>query len=179
MLLDPENEVHMNLWSSTHHEQHIRVASCRSRFKSQWETPTSTNPHGTKTIGQIKLTIGSINYLGCLTKRVKFHICKHSGVIWAMGWNIHYLDLIYFSPTFFSTRTGRAARQIAVPSDPIHVFPCKEVSFGGLVDTLPICGILGAKPPIWGPEIGNPIVKKTVNNSKTVRDREKVTIYHL
>ena len=42
-------------------------------------------PPAAKTIGGIKLKIGSINYLGSLTKRVKFHICNPSGVVWAMG----------------------------------------------------------------------------------------------
>ena len=53
-------------------------------------------------------------------------------------------DVVKYTPlgvllaTFFSTRLGRTARQTAAPSILKHVFPaCKEVSFGGLVDTLP------------------------------------------
>ena len=39
---------------------------------------------GANTIGDIMLKIVSINYMGCLTKQVKFHICNAS-VVWAMG----------------------------------------------------------------------------------------------
>ena len=54
------------------------------------------------------------------------------------------------------------------------------MSFGGLVDTLQFWGdFMGKKPQSLGPEIGNPIIKKIANKSKTVRDREKVTIDHL
>ena len=66
-------------------------------------------------------------------------------------------------------------RQTATPSVLKHAFPCKEVPFGGLVDTLPFGGILGAKRP----EMGNPIMTQIANNSKMVRDGEKVTIDHL
>ena len=52
--------------------------------------------------------------------------------------------------------------------------------FGGPIDTLPFCGILGAKSPNFGgPEIGNPIIKKIANNSKTVLDSETLTVDHL
>ena len=37
----------------------------------------------------------------------------------------------------------------------------------------------GKNPQFGGPEIENHIIKKIANNSKTVRDREKVTIDHL
>ena len=33
----------------------------------------------------IELKNCRINYLGGLTKQVKFHICNPSGVVWAMG----------------------------------------------------------------------------------------------
>ena len=39
--------------------------------------------------------------------------------------------------------------------------------------------ILWAQTPILGPDIGNPFIKKTANNWKTARDREKVTIEHI
>ena len=48
-----------------------------------------------------------------------------------------FIFILFFLPTFFSTRTGRTARQTAAPSVPKHVFPYKERPFGGLVDTLP------------------------------------------
>ena len=38
---------------------------------------------------------------------------------------------------------------------------------------------MGKNPQFWGPEIGNPIISKIANNSKTVLDREKVTIDRL
>ena len=57
---------------------------------------------------------------------------------------------------------------------------CKEVPFAGLVDTSPFRAILGGKTPnLGGPETGNRIIRKTANNSKTVRDRENVTAYRL
>ena len=37
----------------------------------------------------------------------------------------------------------------------------------------------GKNPQFWGPEIGSPIIPKIANNSKTVQDRETVTIDHL
>ena len=78
-------------------------------------------------------------------------------------------------PTFCSTGLGRTARQIAAPSARKYEFPCKEVPLEGLVDSLQF-GDFGSKnPQFWGPEIGNPIIKKIVN-SKTVLDIEKVTI---
>ena len=42
------------------HEQHIRVASCRSRLETPWGTPTST-PRGAHIVGAIELKIGSID----------------------------------------------------------------------------------------------------------------------
>ena len=45
-------------------------------------------------------------------------------------------------------------------------------------DTWPFRGMLWQNSPIC-PEIGNPIKKKTANNLKTVRYREKVTVDHL
>ena len=63
--------------------------------------------------------------------------------------------LVIFFTDFFSTRSGHTARQTAAPSILKHEFLYKEVPFGGLVDTLPFWGILGSKPPIWGPKIGN------------------------
>ena len=76
--------------SRLNHEQHIPAASWRSRLESQWQTP-NFDPRGFNTSGRIKLRIGSINYLVCLTKRIKFHICTRLGVAWVMGWNIRYL----------------------------------------------------------------------------------------
>ena len=38
---------------------------------------------------------------------------------------------------------------------------------------------MGKNPQFWGPEIGNPVINKTANNSKTVRDREKIAVDHL
>ena len=52
-------------------------------------------------------------------------------------------------PTFFSTRSGRMARQTAAPSVPKNVFPCKEVPFWGLVDTLAFWEILWGKTPMF------------------------------
>ena len=75
--------------------------------------------------------------------------------------------------------TDSTARQIAAPSVPKHVITYKEVPFGGLVDTLQFWVILGENHQFRGPEIGNPVIKKFARNSKTVRDREKVTIDHL
>ena len=72
--------------------------------------------------------------------------------------------------------SGRTARQIAAPSVPRHQFPCKKVPFGGFVDTWPFREFGGKPSPFWGPEIGNPTINKIANNSKTVRDREKVTM---
>ena len=56
-------------------------------------------------------------------------------------------------PTFFSTRLSRTVRQSAAHGDPKHVFPCKEVPFGGLVDTSQSGWILGAykQTQFWGP----------------------------
>ena len=84
---------------------------------------------------------------------------------------MHYLEILcIYLPTFFSTRTGRTTCQTAATSVPKHVLSCKEVPFGGLVDTLP----LGGKThQFWGPKIRNHNIKKIANNSKTVRDREK------
>jgi len=73
----------INIISSSH-EQHERAASYRSRFKSLWETPTST-PRGAQTSWGIELKIGRINYVGGLTGQAKFQICTPSGVLWAMG----------------------------------------------------------------------------------------------
>ena len=44
-----------------------------------------------------------------------------------------YLNRPIYLATFFSTRSGRTARQSAAPSVPKHVFPCKEVPFGGVL----------------------------------------------
>ena len=43
-----------------YHEQHIRTASCRTRFKSQWEIP-KFDPREANTFGGIELKIGRIN----------------------------------------------------------------------------------------------------------------------
>ena len=123
------------------HEQHTGAASCRSRFESQWETPNFDHP-GSPNYWGIKLKNCSINYLGCLTKRVKFRIYNPSGLIWAMG-------EIY-------TTWGHTA----APGVPKHVFPCKEVPFGGIVDILSVGGFYGQKLIIWGPEIANRIIEK-------------------
>ena len=74
------------------------------------------------------------------------------------GMNYALLGATFLLPTLFSTRTGRTARQIAVPCNPR--VPMQRYPSGGLVDTLPFNGTSGA------------------NNSKTVRDREKVIIDH-
>ena len=100
-------------------EQHICAVSCRRRLKSQWETSTFDNPWSQHYLWDRAKNIGRIIYLGGLTKREKFQICNPSGVVWATGWNIHYLGLFYlflfwiFLPTFFPTRSGRTARQTA------------------------------------------------------------------
>ena len=95
-----------------------------------------------------------INYLGGLTKGAKFQIRAHSALSGRWGeiystWGFLYF-LYLFLPTFFSTPSGRTARQTAEPSVPKHAFPCKEVPFVGLVGTLPFWGILGAKAPNFG-----------------------------
>ena len=53
-------------------------------LESKWETP-NFDPRGARTSGGIELKIGSINYLGGLTKGAKFQICKPPGVVWAIG----------------------------------------------------------------------------------------------
>ena len=66
------------------HQQHIRAASCGSRFESQWETP-NFDPSGAKTSGLIELKIGKINYLGGLKKRANVQNYNPPGVVWAIG----------------------------------------------------------------------------------------------
>ena len=73
-----------SLYTQHQQHEHIRAASCRSRSESQWESP-KLDPQWAKTIGRIKVKIGSFNHLGCLTKRVKFQIFNPSGVVWPMG----------------------------------------------------------------------------------------------
>ena len=47
-------------------------------------------------------------------------------------------------------RSGRTARHTVAPGVLKHVFRCKTVPFGDLIDTLLIGGILGAKTLILG-----------------------------
>ena len=131
--------------NKNNHDQHIRAASCKSRLESQWETPASI-PRGAQTIGGIKLKIGNINYLGCLTKRGRFHIINRFGVVWAMGWNIHYFGL--FLQTF--SPRAQVARRTKPPRLVFQNMCSHEVPFGGLADTLPFWVIWGQKPPILG-----------------------------
>ena len=135
-----------------YHEQHIRAASCRSRLESQWETPQLWPPSGANTIGGIELKIGGrINYLEGLTKRVKFHICKPSGVVWAMEWNIHYLG------DTFSYQLSSPRAQVARRSKSLHqviqntCFYARKCLLGDLVDTWPFERILGAALQFRGP----------------------------
>ena len=106
-------------------------------WKVNGRSLTST-PCEANTIGGIDLKIGRINYLwgsdeagevsnfqpfrGRLGDRVKYTLFG------ALKKNL---------PTFFSTRSGRTARQTAAPRVLKHVFSCREVPFGGLLDTLP------------------------------------------
>ena len=117
----------------TSHEQHnyIRAASCRSRLESQWETK-----------------------LGCLTKRVKFHICNPSGIVLAIWWKYTAWGFLIIICYRLSSPRAQVTRRAEPPRDgvPRHVLPCKEVRFGGAVDTLPSWGILWAKTPnFWDP----------------------------
>ena len=64
-----------------YHEQ----LGVRVFLKVNGRPPNFDPPHRANTIGEIELEIGRINYLGCLTKQVKFHICNPSGIVWAMG----------------------------------------------------------------------------------------------
>ena len=127
----------------------------------------------------IELKICMINYLGVCEASKVSHL-QTFVVVWgwmkcAQLWGFSVL----FLPSFVSTRTGRTAHQTAAPSILKHVFPCKKVPSGGLVDdTLPFGGISMAKKLTLGPKIGNPIIKKIVNNSKTVRDEAKLCIKH-
>ena len=47
--------------------------------------PTSTPPMELTLLEGIELKIGRTNYLGGLTKWVKFYICNSLRVVWAMG----------------------------------------------------------------------------------------------
>ena len=58
-------------------------------------------------------------------------------------------------------------------SESKRAFQWRDVPFGGLAATWPFREILGQMAPIWRPELGNPIISKTDNNSKAVLDREK------
>ena len=69
---------------------------------------------------------------GCLGDGVKY--------------TLHGAFLFIYLRTFFSTRTGRTARQIAAPSYLKHVLPCNEVPVGGQL----ILDHLGAKLPTVG-----------------------------
>ena len=153
-------------------------------WKVNSRPPTST-PRGAKTSGGSRWKLVRLITSGGLTKGAKFQICNHPGSSgrWVKIYILLFGDffiLFLFLPTFFYTRSGRTARQTAAPSVLTHEFPCKEVPFGGPVEILPFLVILGAKTPNFGGlEIGNSIITKIANNSKTLLDREKVTIDQL
>ena len=99
--------------------------------------------------------------------------CTRDGVKYALlGGITFFIDFLLHGLMSHSAPSHRA-------SVPKHVFPCKEVPSGGLVDTVTFWGVLRAKPPIFGPDIANPIIKKIANSSETVRDREKVAKHHI
>ena len=73
------------------------------------------------------------------------------GVVWKVNGR---------SPT--STRQGaKTIAEIKLQIRSINCVSMQGRAFGDLVDTSAFWGIYGANPQFWGPEIGNPIIKKT------------------
>ena len=103
-------------------------------------------------------------------------------VIWAIGWNIHYLWLFWIFYYIFyrlslRAQVARRAKPPRAPSVPKRVFSMQATTFWRSCWYYAILGDFRGKL-IWRSDIGNQIIKKIVNNSKTVRDTSTVCTKH-
>ena len=119
-----------------------------------------------------ELKIGWINYLGDLTKRVKCKVSNPSGLVWAMGLNIHYLRLFKI---FFSLRAqvARSAKQPRLVFQNMCV-PMYESAFWGSCRYLTIWVYSRGKNSQFGaPRYEIPIKRTSRITSKTVPTNNK------
>ena len=153
-----------------HHEQHESFE--KSMADPNFDPPVEPTLLG---VGGIKLKIGWLTTSDVWRSGKSFTFATLWG---SSGWRCEICTtpllgaLFYFLlPTFFSTRTGCTARQIAVPSDPLQESAFCESCWYLTIDQL---GEFWGHKTILVSEIGYTVIKKTANNSKTVWDRKRL-----